>query len=102
MSRGGFEPALSDSVPAEETCTVSPVRTQYRWPLLARVMSSVVLVEPAGQAAHPGPDVPPPATGRAVPFGSFDEDGEPLATGDPGMAGDDTGPDGPAVPPARP
>jgi hypothetical protein len=101
MSRGGFEPAMSDSVPAEDTCTVSPVRTQYRWPLLAWVMSSVVLVEPAGQAAHPGPDGPPPATGRAVPFGSFDEDGEPLATGDPGTAGDDTGPDGPAVPPAR-
>ncbi|HEX4256216.1 MAG TPA: hypothetical protein VH089_14065 [Streptosporangiaceae bacterium] len=63
-------------------------------------MSSVVLVEPAGQAAHPDPDAPPPATGLAVPFGSFGEDGGPLDIGDPGVMEDDAEVDGPAVPPA--
>jgi hypothetical protein len=91
---------MSDSLPAEDTCTISPVRTQYRWPLLAWVMSSVVLVDPAGQAAHPGPDAPPPATGLTVPFGSFGEEGGPLDIGDPGVTADDAAVDGPALPPA--
>jgi hypothetical protein len=84
-------------VPAEDTCTVWPVRTQYRWPSLVWVMSSVVLVDPAGQAAHPGPDLPPPATGLAVPSDLFDGDGDPSATVDPGP-GLDAEPDGGTVP----
>src|ERR1700753_4195962 len=63
-------------------------------------MSSVVLVEPAGQAAHPVPAGPAPATGVAVPFWSFGEEGGPLDIGDPDAGLDDADADGSAVPAA--
>jgi hypothetical protein len=59
-------------------------------------MSKVVLVDPAGQGAQPGPLPPAPATGLAVPFDSFDGDGDPLATVPPGELLAEEEPDAPA------
>jgi hypothetical protein len=59
-------------------------------------MSKVVLVDPAGQGAQPGPLPPAPATGLAAPFESFDGDGDPLATVTPGELLAEEEPDAPA------
>src|ERR1700679_3912218 len=68
VSRGGSDPALGDSMPPRYTCTAWPARTQYCCPLLAWVMSRVVLADPAGHREHPDPEPELPGVSAAPAF----------------------------------